>query len=357
MLLLTRKCIIILFFLFLASGFMGLVVGLDEKAFGVVELRSPHEFPKLLPFREVKRKIRNFERWWSDRIYARSAYMTLYQSLGLASLSPMKDSRVVHGKNGWFFLGNNYDDVLFYTKNLKPVTAEAVQKKLAWIESMAAECKKRNIPFVMAVAPNKHTIYHEYLPSFFQAKNSQRLVDYVAQVAQEKGIPFVYGRKILEAAKSDKLLYFKSDTHWNGAGAYLALEQMWDVLLKQDPSLAWPKDKAPLALVESGQPHVGDLLTIGKLSSDLKDKTYWYYTFPQRGRADIFINPNPAAFTDKKLLFIADSFGAEWRVFFNAFFREIEEVHHLKLEKSFAEYLDQYNPDVVVFEQVERYFK
>ena len=75
-------------------------------------------------------------------------------------------AKVVIGKEGWLFLGNinQYFDEIDYYRNLKPFTIRELRSWQILLEQRRNWLRRRGIRYLFAVAPNKSTIYPEFMP-------------------------------------------------------------------------------------------------------------------------------------------------------------------------------------------------
>lgn len=75
--------------------------------------------------------------------------------------------------------------------------------------------KERGIRFVMFEAPNKESVYAEYMPDSVRVYGSESRLDAALPELAAQGLP-VYDMKpeLLKEADTYQL-YYKYDTHWN----------------------------------------------------------------------------------------------------------------------------------------------
>jgi alginate O-acetyltransferase complex protein AlgJ len=102
------------------------------------------------------------------------------------------------------------------------------------------ELKKRNIHFLLVVAPSKHTIYPEYLPDDIrQAQGRKTRLDQVTQALNNSDVDFIDLRlRLLEGKKQTAdPLYYRTDTHWNNLGAFFAYEEIMTHLRRKYPGI------------------------------------------------------------------------------------------------------------------------
>src|ERR1043165_387335 len=106
------------------------------------------------------------------------------------------------GKEGWFFLKTDAD-VLDQVRGLNRFTDEELDE---WIDLMEAQqrwVKAQGAAFIVLVAPNQHTIYPEYLPSYVNRVWPETRLDQIMRRLRERGsgLVVVDPRRDLWAAK------------------------------------------------------------------------------------------------------------------------------------------------------------
>ena len=138
--------------------------------------------------------------------------------------------KVVVGKNGWlFYSGENnikiateeYPD--FDEGELKDIC----QKQIETQQRLA----EQGIEYVLILPPSKVSIYPEYLKGNFAVTRTP--VDILADYLEEHSDIKVIRLKtalLKEKEYSDSLLYFKTDSHWNAYGYYIAYNALVDKL-------------------------------------------------------------------------------------------------------------------------------
>jgi hypothetical protein len=95
----------------------------------------------------------------------------------------------------------------------------------------------KGIRFVFVVAPDKSEIYPEHLPDGVPAAPFTALDQLMAALAGQSRFDFIDLRPLLKAAKAKDEIYYKTDSHWNSLGAYLALARVLQGRLPQGASL------------------------------------------------------------------------------------------------------------------------
>ena len=143
------------------------------------------------------------------------------------------------GKDGWHFL-RGMNSVIEYTEHRFPLSSGELRMISSAFEEISDSLSQAGIPFLIVVAPNKHSIYSEMLPDYISPADATRL-DQIQNAPSVAGlIPFDL-RKELAAEKHQGQLYERTGTHWTDLGAWLAfcrvMSQVKQLLPDHDVSL------------------------------------------------------------------------------------------------------------------------
>ncbi len=131
------------------------------------------------------------------------------------------------GRNKWlFYRGNNSE--AYYTGSNIPSAAELAEYASTF-QQLNDLCKQHGITLQISIWPNKEQVYSEYVPLNVVNKNKRvpRIVDYVTK---NTDVNMIYPLKELMEAKPYWDTYFKYDTHWNNAGAFIGHQAMLESL-------------------------------------------------------------------------------------------------------------------------------
>jgi alginate O-acetyltransferase complex protein AlgJ len=164
------------------------------------------------------RFIRKFDSHYSSTFGFRSSLLQLYnvvkQTIFHTDPLPQK---VVEGTNGWYFLGDDNSNEIKESKGIENFSQEELKSSLQKILSHQSWLRKQDIEFYLAVAPNKTSVYGEYLPIRKSEKETQ-----VEQLkfASLNNFNFVDLKSNFSLARQRRL-YHKTDSHWNDYGAFL----------------------------------------------------------------------------------------------------------------------------------------
>jgi alginate O-acetyltransferase complex protein AlgJ len=207
------------FFACLSLPLAGLVSRLEKPhAFG--ENRAPAPAPRRpQTWREVGGLQRKIEAYWNDRFGFRRTLIGLNSLASLAlGVSPL--DQVILGKSRWLFL----DEEVPYRKGPPPPVSE--EQLATWRRELEARrdwLAARGAHYLFVVAPNKSSIYPEYLPRALTPPPGPTELDrFIAYMQARSDVDVLDLRPALWAAKAGQPVYHQADTHWNSTGAYVA---------------------------------------------------------------------------------------------------------------------------------------
>ena len=164
---------------------------------------------------------------------------------------------------------------------------ESNQELFNEIASTAAQYSS---PVILIVGPSKENIYPEYLPDDVRPA-SIKYSSYFLEKLQNIPNLIVYDptKDLLTLKKSEGLLYWKTDTHWNRKGAFLTFRGFLERLSLPIPEVNFQK----------GSTHSGDLIGISKLERfplDFRDD--WKVVLKKQPMLERRIIPNDATFKE-----------------------------------------------------------
>lgn len=194
---------------------------LHWQATSIVEQRTLAPFPHFgWSYPELTRFPLAFERFFNDHFGGRFSLIHGYSWLLFSILGVSPTTKVVAGKDGWLFYELSRNE-------LAPNRLFTVAELGRWKDHLEAKHKwlqEQGLAYVFIIAPDKHTIYREYLPTRLATKLSSpsrydQLVDYMKE---HSDVPIIDLRSALLEAKKSTQVYRKIDSHWNTIGAAVA---------------------------------------------------------------------------------------------------------------------------------------
>jgi hypothetical protein len=212
-----------------------------------------------------------FEAYFNDSFGLRDQLIRGNNLVRVSLLGISTSSQVMIGRRGWlYYLASGAIDDLRGTHPLSQEElarwAEALEERRDWLE-------RRGIRYLVMFAPNKHTIYPEYMPVSFRRVSRETRYDQLYRYLREHTrLELLDLREPLLKAKSEARLFYRRDTHWNDHGAFIAYQAIATALGRWYPRM----DPSPLS---SFRP-VGmvrknpDLSLLLGLGEELPDRDY-----------------------------------------------------------------------------------
>ncbi len=177
-----------------------------------------------------------FETWFSKRFAFRGTVVDLFSSLK-EKLFQTGNDQVIVGEDGFLYFNDTLDS--FLREN--PLTDEEISSIGDALSNLTAYAAEHGAHLLFVCAPNKNTVYPEYMPARYRAVTSNAMSDLDrlhAYLDAETNVDFLDLRPVLTGAKEEHLLYHKRDSHWNGYGAHIAYEAIMEHLSLPTPDFS-----------------------------------------------------------------------------------------------------------------------
>lgn len=303
-----------------------------------------------------------------DHFGFREFYIKLYhETLRLFNVMPVSVP-VLQGLDGWYFftLFHMIDD--FYGRI--PLSDTQLQ---AWIEAQKARKRwlgERGIHYLLLIAPNKQSIYPQMLvPNALAMRGQSRYDQLLAKLGGETP-DFMPDLQRIFKAYADKpsspLLYYKTDTHWNDLGAYLAFGEIMKKLSAWFPDTNFKTDFLIIPQVKRGSGDLAKMMMrsdLGEISPMLAPArrhfkilplSYPISDIPREPDRPSFLTRLPDPGNRPRALIFRDSFFVPMVPLLAENFSEILFIWKGYDQKNVEEALKYFKPDVVIEEIVER---
>ncbi len=294
-----------------------------------------------------------FEDWLGDHAPFRNGFLTLKSGMDRA-LGSLDSTNVLLGKEGWLFLKDVSDSrSLSDYQGLTGFSAEETDAILADARALEEELERKGSRLVLLFAPAKEGVYSRYMPDSIPVVSRPTRIEALTESLQKgTGLPVLFPLTELQEAADDRQVYYKYDTHWNEAGAWLAAQQVLGALGLPAES-EWPAVEA-----DPGQAAPTDLANMCGSWRWCTDDLYYTVDAP---RARCSASESGGELTryqgggEGSLLLARDSFGEALAPFLAQSFGESLVLHGnlLTPENLAAQQPDL--PDVVVLEVAERF--
>ena len=242
--------------------------------------------------------------------------------------------RAFKGKKNWLFYDAQGDGTTIYDyKGVNHYSKAGLKRVAQNLLAAKKKVNKKGAKFVAFFAPNKETIYSQYMPKRIKRKTTytryDQLYDYLVS---KTDIQVAYPKSELIAKKNEYELYYPTDTHWNPQGTFIGVQELMYVTDGKKMSIDDVRFK-----------------TIKKYYGDLNRLSYGKYHFNCRNyRLKTKIKKEYKS--DKRVLIVGDSFGGRLATISKRFYKKAKFCHinyfHMSMVKGY---------DCVVWEAVERY--
>ncbi len=287
---------------------------------------------------------------WS--IFKESYYSKIDTIATYLATGEISSSEVIKGDGNWLFYSStvNGDPVADYegTNSYSQDEMEDIYQKTS---SVQAAMEERGIQFVILIPPNKENIYSEYMPDTYvhsKVSRTDRLVDYL----YEKGVSILSIKDELISLHDNYQLYYYYDTHWNQLGAYVGVQKTLEQFGIRMQSL----DERSISCEEldyhvSAQDDLAQMFALRfMLDSEMEYTVDGTIQPDWDGELTEFHNPD--ASIQGTVLLVGDSYRI---AMIPALMEQFSDVYALKNEDFEATMIDEFQPDYLIVECLERY--
>lgn len=284
--------------------------------------------------------------------------------------------QVIVGHDGWLFLGDQEANTVSNrrqgaTKNDTEKAKKIASSMQEWNSFFRENGVKK---FKILVGPDKESIYGEYLPQWAHPAE-YRQVSAVLD-ADKEGI-FVDPTKFLTEQKSNykEPLYYKTDTHWNALGGWLAFSYFMENVFGDDAYhstnigkyTGWQNkaggDLSRFLRTENlTTDHYQNVDVLSKESIDIEQHDFETNSLISKSVNILIDAPGKPirvfssnARQNARVLWLRDSFGTAMSPFMAASFTNIVQLHYFGSNPAWLyNTIKTYKPDYVFVTSVER---
>jgi hypothetical protein len=203
-----------------------------------------------------------------------------FTSIRTMNISP--SPAVIKGRDGWLYYAD--DDALEDYESATPMSEAELRGWANTLVSTRDVLRAHGIAYLFVLAPDKHVIYPEHLPeSIHRVRPTYRMDELLAYLRQHTDLSVLDLRPALIARKQVEQVYFRTDTHWNDAGAFAGYQDILRAASRAVGSLS-PQDRSNFTPVERDEPG-GDLAEMLGVPDLLRERsTYLEPRVPRRAR-------------------------------------------------------------------------
>jgi alginate O-acetyltransferase complex protein AlgJ len=333
------------------------------------ERRTAAPMPKFpAHVRDLPKYLASWSEFFADAFAFRDALVRLHNLIlaEVFEVSPIR--QVAIGRNGWFYyIGDDGRDLERAIRANPPFPEVDLYRLQAELDRRSRWLGQRGIAFLFVVAPDKASIYPEFLPASISrhAQTPTRLDQFMAHMRRHSTTAVLDLRSAILQAKATRRTFYRRDSHWNPWGYYAGYVAVISRLAELLPALSLqPRDYKPREPREDMAP--ADLADMMDLSRWLVDRVV-----PRHGilpapdcTQSVTTPPTEAvwltvpvpvitecASAQATAIVLHDSFIAGAEPFYSQHFRK---VFYDWTPRMYLQFVEQVQPDVVITEITER---
>ncbi len=371
---LFQKTFITLFIIGISAPALWMTL-LPAEPWSITEKRKLAELPSVpVALSEVPEFFSKSEQYLLDHFGFRDFlimryYREIKKRFGISGM----DSRVLLGNDGWFYYiaEGQLEDYLGKSRLSKNQLKEWIKernRRYQWL-------KQRNIEYLLIIPPGKQTIYPEHLPDGLGQINNTSRLDQLVEYHNRNPLPYLLllQEPLLHAKSTSQPLYYKSDTHWNLRGGYIAFSNIIKVLEEKFPDASFHKNfsfgpdvirscetdptKCDLARMTMQHTDTSEAYaTIEEYNSCVRP-----HNFNRYGFTNLQLKPDTPSFAsgckqhDLSALIFRDSFFVALHPFMQENFKHAVYLWKDYDQSNIEEFLKIATPDIVIEEVAERH--
>jgi alginate O-acetyltransferase complex protein AlgJ len=185
----------------------------------------------IIPLSSLNLNSQTFESSFFGRLRLIRAVTDMKMAIGDSLFT-----NAIVGKEGWLF--QTSEMVIQDYQNDIPFTEKQLTELQQNLDEVTAIFRNQGTTLVIVVAPNKSSIYPDYMPSELQLMRPQSRFDQVMQYLKQHGQTQILDlRQELIANRKEQQVYYKTDSHWTEYGAYIAYREILNTLQPAHPEL------------------------------------------------------------------------------------------------------------------------
>lgn len=174
---------------------------------------------------------------------------------------------VIAGKEGWFYFVGGDGKAAFWDGN--KFETEKVDTVANDISDFDQKLLSMGTRLLIVIAPDKSTIYPQYLPDEIQPSEHPSYTDLLVERLKAKNVHILDLRETLMKLADEEQVFYKTDSHWNLSGDYAAYKAVIDEIAIYEPTLA-PTPFSDLKIVSVGN-ITRDIPTVLRINNILEE--------------------------------------------------------------------------------------
>lgn len=300
----------------------------------------------------------DLERYLRDNLVFRAEAFEFFKVLKTKLGSQVIPNKLIEANDSWLFMGNDFNNVLLKSKALINLSESELDFAQNEIEKRLQYCKRKNISYYLAIAPDKHSYYGDKI-NIVQNSLKKKAIEQLKSLNME--VPLIDLGEGFHNLNEE--FYHREDSHWNSIGAFSAYNTLMTHIARdyEDITILRKED----LIYRESENIKSDLSDMLQEDKPIKQMS-WQVENKGARRLEVKSTWIPAYFRNYpflyemkyqhdqrnyKILFFRDSFFDALLPYVIESFNESILVWDYRFRK---EMIDKYNPDIVVDLIVER---
>lgn len=313
------------------------------------------EYRILSPFPKWNKNLPStLSAYLSDHFGFRGSLITVNGLLRAKLLHTSTSPKVIFGKQHFLFYAG--DKSLESYDGSRPITDCDIDSWVLLLNRRQAWLATKGIPLFVLLAPDKQTIYPEFMPDGIHHAIPTSADRWVAAIRSRTHVPLIDMRPPLTAEKERRRVFHKTDTHWDPWGAYIAYREFLNEIARVSPPLGAkigpPVD--PTTLTTDFKTITGDLnrlLGLSILEGERAQDFLPAHPVPIRAD-DAVVDGGTGNPKQPRMLMFRDSFASAMAPFLAPHF---DHIFGTAIPVFDPDLVKKEHPDLVVVELVERH--
>jgi hypothetical protein len=310
----------------------------------------------------VKQYASLLERYFNDNFGLREIAIRFHAKLSHA-LGSDEGGTIAGSDEGWLFLA--HPSIWLPYEGKLSFTQQSTDKFLHEIKQLQEKVEAQGGVFATIFPPDKARIYSEYAPERYGQASPRRFVTSVLEHPNRDKLHVLDIEPALRRAKSRGYVYYKTDTHWTGRGAYEGYRAAMEAFNGGGEARFNTLSSSQLVEI-TRENYSGDLALLRGLPGELTENLTDLGPPPTSQTRQTTILNNDDKIRERRtristngkeggtiLVIIGDSFTNVLLQFFEHSFDRVVFVHHKNGQFNIDEVL-AYQPDAVLFAPAER---
>ena len=313
-------------------------------------------------YKSIKHFKNDFEQYIDNRLFVREFFLNIHKQIKIRLFHTHSHPlQVITVTDGWMF-GVDIDGVMNHTigqEHLSRLELDNIESNLKSVRNFLSE---KNIKYYFLIAPNKHSVYYSKMG--FEKIAPFRIKHQLLNILEKNDIPYIDPVEKLKFESKNTQVFFKTDTHWNNYGAYIAFQMLIE---KINSDFNLPIDSYVI-LNQDNLNRYRSFCDLSRMNRSLKKESYTNnITVSNTGTLLSSKLKVPLMFNRKKedyeirfhnankkykVVVFRDSFSDALRLYFAANFQEVVFIWYKKFSR---EIILKEKPDIVITEVVERF--